>query len=169
MGVLKKANLSSSSLLFTCCSSGGWIIAMELYPGFALYRGLYEFAQYSFNGDQLGADGMRWGDLNDSTNGMREVLIIMLVEWFVVFFVAYYVDLVLSSGSGKSPLFLLKRFQKKPKSSFRRPSIERQDSKVFVQMEKPDVSQEVNCASFKYMYYLDSEFALWVSKLMLCL
>ncbi|KAF7838432.1 ABC transporter A family member 7-like [Senna tora] len=120
----------------------GWIIVLELYPGFALYRGLYEFAQYSFTGDTLGTDGMRWGDLNDSTNGMKDVLIIMLVEWFLVIFVAYYIDKVLSSGSGKSPLFFLKRFQKKPKSSFRKPSIQRQDSKVFVQMEKPDVSQE---------------------------
>ncbi|KAI4336022.1 hypothetical protein L6164_014600 [Bauhinia variegata] len=119
---------------------GAWIVVMELYPGFALYRGLYEFAQSSFNGDTLGTNGMRWGDLNDSTNGMKEVLIIMLVEWVMVLFVAYYVDQVLSSG--KSPLFFLKGFQRKSSSSFRKPSIQRQGSKVFVQMEKPDVIQE---------------------------
>ena len=121
---------------------------MEFYPGFALYRGMYEFAQSSFNGNTWGTHGMRWGDLSDSTNGMKEVLIIMLVEWILVLFVAYYIDQVLSSGSGKSSLFFLKGFQKKPPSSFRKPSIQRQGSKVFVQMDKPDVAQEVNITYF---------------------
>ncbi|KAK2441657.1 Phospholipid-transporting ATPase abca7 [Trifolium repens] len=120
----------------------GWIIVMELYPGFALYRGLYEFSQASFSGDTLGTHGMRWGDLSDSTNGMKEVLIIMFVEWLLVLFFAYYVDQVLSTGSWKSPLFFLKRFQKNPSSSFRKPSIQRQGSKVFVTTEKPDIHQE---------------------------
>lgn len=119
---------------------------MELYPGFSLYRGLYEFAQYSFTGNYMGTDGMRWGDLSDSTNGMRDVLIIMFVEWLIVLFVAYYIDQVLSSGNGvkRSPLFFLQNFRKKkPMSSFRKPSLKRQGSKVFVKMEKADVSQEV--------------------------
>ncbi|KAL5544420.1 hypothetical protein UlMin_008204 [Ulmus minor] len=120
----------------------GWIIAMELYPGFSLYRGLYEFAQYAFIGNYLGTNGMRWGDLSDSKNGMREVLIIMVVEWVLVLFVAFYVDQVVSSGSGKGPLFFLQSFRKKKKGSFRMPSLKRQGSKVFVQMEKPDVAQE---------------------------
>ncbi|KAJ9677375.1 hypothetical protein PVL29_022384 [Vitis rotundifolia] len=123
----------------------GWVIVMELYPGFSLYRGLYEFAQYSFTGDYMGTDGMRWGDLSDSTNGMRDVLIIMFVEWLIVLFVAYYIDQVVSSGNGvkRSPLFFLQNFlKKKPMSSFRKPSLKRQGSKVFVQMEKADVSQE---------------------------
>ncbi|XP_034673216.1 ABC transporter A family member 7-like isoform X2 [Vitis riparia] len=123
----------------------GWIIVMELYPGFSLYRGLYEFAQYSFTGNYMGTDGMRWGDLSDSTNGMRDILIIMFVEWLIVLFVAYYIDQVLSSGNGvkRSPLFFLQNFRKKkPMSSFRKPSLKRQGSKVFVKMEKADVSQE---------------------------
>ncbi|KAF3437771.1 hypothetical protein FNV43_RR20527 [Rhamnella rubrinervis] len=119
----------------------GWIIVFELYPGFSLHRGLYEFAQYSFTGDYLGTDGMRWRDLNDSKNGMKEVLIIMTVEWLLVLFVAYYVDQVVASGSGKSPLFFLQRFKKK-RSSFRMPSLQRQESKAFVQTDKPDVCQE---------------------------
>ncbi|KAK3226529.1 hypothetical protein Dsin_006391 [Dipteronia sinensis] len=118
-----------------------WIIVMELYPGFALYRGLYEFGQYSFRGNYLGIDGMRWANLSDSGNGMREVLIIMAVEWLVVLFVAYYVDQVVSSGGVKGPLFFLQKFRKKS-PSFRRPSLRRQGSKVFVQMDKPDVVQE---------------------------
>ncbi|XP_039688859.1 ABC transporter A family member 7 isoform X2 [Medicago truncatula] len=120
----------------------GWIICMELYPGFSLYRGLYEFAQSAATiSSNSGTGGMLWQDLNDSTNGMKEVLIIMLVEWIVVLFIAYYIDQVLSTGSGKSPLFFLKRFQKKP-PSFEKLSIQRQGSKVLVQLEKEDVIQE---------------------------
>ncbi|KAK0586687.1 hypothetical protein LWI29_010771 [Acer saccharum] len=118
-----------------------WIIVMELYPGFALYRGIYEFGQYSFRGNFLGIDGMTWANLSDSGNGMREVLIIMAVEWLVLLFVAYYVDQVVSSGGVKGPLFFLQKFRKKS-PSFRRPSLRRQESKVFVQMDKPDVVQE---------------------------
>ncbi|KAG8475743.1 hypothetical protein CXB51_032538 [Gossypium anomalum] len=120
----------------------GWLIVMELFPGFALYRGLYEFGEYSFQGNYMGTHGMRWGDLSDSSNGMSEVMIIILVEWFVVLFVAYYVDQVSSSGAGKSPLFFLQRFRRKPASSFRSSSLQRQGSKVFVQMDKDDVNQE---------------------------
>ncbi|MED6193388.1 Phospholipid-transporting ATPase abca7 [Stylosanthes scabra] len=120
----------------------GWIIVLELYPGFSLYRGLYEFAQAAFSAGKLGTHGMRWGDLNNSTNGMKEVLIIMFVEWILVLFFAYYIDQVFTSGSGKSPFFFLKGFQKKTLSSFRKPSLGKQGSKVFIQMDKPDVSQE---------------------------
>jgi hypothetical protein len=116
---------------------------MELYPGFALYRGLYEFGQSATSGSNMGTVGMRWQDLSDSANGMKEVLIIMSAEWVVVLFVAYYIDQVLSTGSGKSPLFFLKRFQKKS-PSFEKPSIQRQGSKVLAQLEKEDVIQEVS-------------------------
>jgi len=130
-------------LIFYAISAGGWIIFMELYPGFSLYRGLYEFAQSATNASNSGTDGMLWQDLNDSTNGMKEVLIIMSVEWIVVLFVSYYIDQVLLTGSGKSPLFFLNRFQKKS-PSFEKFSIQRQGSKVLVQLEKEDVIQEVS-------------------------
>jgi hypothetical protein len=121
----------------------GWIIFMELYPGFALYRGLYEFAEYSSSGTSMGTDGMKWGNLSASENGMRDVMIIMLLEWLALLFIAYYVDQVFSSGSGKNPKYLLQKFRKKRPSSFRKPSMGRQGSKVFVDMDKPDVIQEV--------------------------
>lgn len=119
---------------------------MELYPGFSLYAGLYEFSQYSFIGNYMGTKGMRWGDISDSNNEMRHVLIIMIVEWLVVFVIAYYIDQVVTSGSGarKSPLFFLEKLKKKPSTSFRKPGLERQGSKVYVQLEKPDVVQEAS-------------------------
>lgn len=123
---------------------------MELYPGFSLYRGLYEFSQYSFTGNYMGTKGMRWNDLSDSSNGLAEVLIIMIVEWLLVLLVAYYIDQVTSSGSGKGLLFFLEKFRKRQPSSFRKPSLRRQGSKVFVQMEKPDVSEEVTVSDFSF-------------------
>ncbi|GAV76932.1 ABC_tran domain-containing protein/ABC2_membrane_3 domain-containing protein [Cephalotus follicularis] len=116
-----------------------WITVMELFPGFCLYRGLYEFGEYSQNGVSMGTHGMQWGDFSHS--GISEVMIIMLVEWFVVLFAAYYIDQVASSGSARSPLFFLKIFRKRS-PSFRKPSLQRKRSKVFVDIEKPDVSQE---------------------------
>lgn len=118
---------------------------MEMYPGFSLYRGLYEFSQYAFEGNYMGTGGIGWKDLSDGTNGMREVLIIMFVEWLVVLFAAYYIDQVVASGSGvgRSPLFFLQKSQKKSSSSSRTPSLRRQRSTVTVEMEKEDIVQEV--------------------------
>ncbi|KAK4394441.1 ABC transporter A family member 7 [Sesamum angolense] len=130
--------LLSLVTIFGYCRS--WDNCYGVISRIFLYRGLYEFSQYSFNGNYMGTDGMRWKDLNDSDNGMREVFIIIAVEWLVVLGVAYYADQVVSSG--RSPLFFLRRHQKNFSSSFRKPSLLRQGSKVFVQMEKLDVQQE---------------------------
>jgi len=111
---------------------------MELYPGFALYRGIYEFAQSSIHGI-----GIQLQDLSDSDNGMKEVLIIMSAEWVILMFVAYYIDQVNSTGNGKSPCFFLKGFKKRPAS------IQRQGSKASAQMEKADVIQEVSFMCIK--------------------
>lgn len=118
---------------------------MELYPGFSLFRGLYELGQYSFLGDNMGTHGMRWNNLGDNMNGMKEVLIIMFVEWLIVLPIAFYVDQVLSSGSGvkRTPLFFIQSFLRKSKSVSRKRSLQKQGSKVFVDMEKADVVQEV--------------------------
>ncbi|KAL1814731.1 hypothetical protein ACET3Z_017305 [Daucus carota] len=122
----------------------GWIIVMEIYPGFSLYRGLYEFSQYAFNGSYLGIDGMQWKDLSDGANGMKEILVIMFVEWLVVLCVAYYIDQVVASGSGvgKGPLYFFQKLQKKLSTSSRKFSLQRQRSQVAVQTEKQDVVQE---------------------------
>lgn len=140
--------IDSCSHFERCYIAGGWIIVMELYPGFSLYRGLYEFSQYSFTGNYIGSDGMLWKNLKDGNNGMTEILIIMFVEWLLVLFFAYYTDQIMSSG--KSPLFFLRNFQNRHSSSFRRPSLRRQGSKVYIEMEKPDVVHEVSSFCLRY-------------------
>ncbi|KAJ7956361.1 ABC transporter A family protein [Quillaja saponaria] len=111
-----------------------WIMAVELYPGFSLYRGIYELGQ------NANANGMRWKDLTDSTNGMKEVLMVMLLEWLGILFIAYCKDQVVSSGSWNCPFFLTQKSEKKDISSIRKPSFQKQD--VLVPMEKHDVAQE---------------------------
>ncbi|EFH41006.1 hypothetical protein ARALYDRAFT_496338 [Arabidopsis lyrata subsp. lyrata] len=111
-----------------------WILAMELYPGFSLYRGLYEFSQYASRGN-----GMKWQDLSDS--GMGEVFCIMSIEWFLALIVAYYIDQVFTSG--KHPFFFLVNPFKKPSSLPRRPTVQRVDSKkVSIDIEKLDITEE---------------------------
>ncbi|KAM7268528.1 hypothetical protein ACFE04_010694 [Oxalis oulophora] len=118
--------------------SGTWIIVMEIFPAFSLYRGLFEFKEASIDAHSMDIPGMRWGDV--SGNGMRDVFIIMSIEWFVLLVVAYYVDQIVSSG--RSPLLFLQRSQKKRQPSFRNASLQRHGSKVYADTERPDVSQE---------------------------
>uniref|UniRef100_A0A7N0U007 ABC transporter domain-containing protein n=2 Tax=Kalanchoe fedtschenkoi TaxID=63787 RepID=A0A7N0U007_KALFE len=121
-----------------------WIIFMELYPGFALYRGLFEFGQYAFNGSFMGAKGMTWENLNEQGNGMKEVFLIMSLEWVIFLVSAYYIDQVISPGTGirRSPLFFLETLRRKTSSLPKRLSSLRQESKVSVEAEKADVEQE---------------------------
>lgn len=121
---------------------------MELYPGFSLYRGLYELSKFAQGAFKIGTYGMYWEYLSSSSNGMREVLIIMSVEWVVFLIAAYYLDQVISSETGnrRSPLFFLPSSQKKHLASFQKPSFQSQESSV--QMEDNDVLREVTHIAF---------------------
>ena len=123
----------------------GWIVVMEIIPGFSLFRGLYEFGQYASAGNSMGTTGMKWSNLDDSLNGMRGVLIIMVVEWAILLPLAFYVDQVSSLGGGfrKNPFFFLSCFKKRA-LSLPRYSFGRQGSKVVVEMDNPDAVQEVS-------------------------
>lgn len=121
------------------------IIILELIPAFSLFRGLYEFGQYSFIGNYMGTSGMQWKNLNDSENGMKEVLIIMGVEWCLLLLFSYYLDKLISVGnrSEKNPLLFLQLLRNKIKLTFTRQNQQGQDSKVVIEVEKPDVIREV--------------------------
>nr|GEZ63834.1 ABC transporter A family member 7-like isoform X1 [Tanacetum cinerariifolium] len=125
-----------------------WIIVMELYPGFSLYGGLFEFSQYAFMANYTGTHGMRWENLSDNNNGIGQLLIVIAVEWLVLLVIAYYIDLIVTLGrrARKGPLFFLEMFIRKHSLPFRTPSLQRQSSKVHVQPDKPktDVLQEAS-------------------------
>jgi hypothetical protein len=122
---------------------------MEIVPGFSLYRGLYELGQYAFSGSSIGTTGMTWRSLKDPLNGMRDVMIVMSVEWAVLLILAFYLDQtsLLGGGVRKNPFFCFRCLQKKCATSLHEPSFVQQDSKVILDMEKSDVALEVGYPS----------------------
>ncbi|EOA23466.1 hypothetical protein CARUB_v10016657mg [Capsella rubella] len=114
-----------------------WIFVMELYPGFSLYRGLYEFSVYALKRNLNGSDGMKWKHFSHSA--MDEVFYIIIVEWFLTLIAAYYMDRV--SSSAKDPFLFLKKAFKKSTSP-QRHSLQRKGPAVSIEMEKLDVAQE---------------------------
>lgn len=132
--------------LFACVAVlGHWITVLEIIPAFSLFRGLYEFSQYSFNASQVGTSGMHWRDLNNSVNGMKDALIIIIVEWLILLPAAYYLDYALLQGSRMSHLWFFRSFLRKTPNLRRRPSLHEQDSsRFFLDMEKEDVHKEVS-------------------------
>lgn len=76
-----------------------WLaLVLQLLPSFALFRGLWELAQYAFLADINKGKGMTWSNLSDDGNGMVLVWIILLVESFWVLFVAWYFEQIYGIG-----------------------------------------------------------------------
>jgi len=94
---------------------------------------------------------MRWSDLNDHTNGMRDVLIIIILEWLVLLPVAYYFDHASSVGHRSSLLSIIKHLLKKDPTSRRKTVNDIADKDVHIEMEKLDIIKEVSfllCSHF---------------------
>ncbi|KAF5188856.1 Abc transporter a family member 7-like [Thalictrum thalictroides] len=118
----------------------------------------------------MGTDGMRWKNLSDGKNGMRTILIIMFVEWVLVLPVAYYKDQVVSSRSSvkKSPPFFLENLNKHLPVLQQKLSFQRQTSKVFFQMEKPDVGQEEETGTLRNLQLEGSLFVYLEKNALVC-
>ena len=67
-----------------------WIIFLELVPGFGLYRGLYEIAQYAFKASWQGGDGFTWSLV--SSTGVNWVMIIFAAEFVIFMTLAWYLE-----------------------------------------------------------------------------
>ncbi|GBG86818.1 hypothetical protein CBR_g42101 [Chara braunii] len=95
--------------LRTPSTSRGLIFAFELVPAFALFRGLYEFANYSYEGNYQSTTGMRWSNLSDGKNGLTDMMAILATEWIIFLLLALYVDQIIDTGVGvtRHPLFFL--------------------------------------------------------------
>ncbi|CAH9072464.1 unnamed protein product [Cuscuta epithymum] len=72
---------------------------------------------------------------------MREVIIVMFVEWLLVLLFAYYTDQITSSG--KTPPLFLQSFQKKHSPLYQRSNLQRQGSNDSIEVEKHDVVPEI--------------------------
>jgi hypothetical protein len=97
-------------LLTRLVTSGAtYAVVLELFPPFALYRGLFELGEYAFLGVYRGGSGMTWRTLQEPKNGMREAWVILAIEWAVFMVLAWYLEQVMSAGTGnrRHPLFFL--------------------------------------------------------------
>ncbi|PUZ51336.1 hypothetical protein GQ55_6G176100 [Panicum hallii var. hallii] len=116
-----------------------WLVIMELVPGFSLYRGVYELSEYAAAGRNMGKPGMRWADLNNPVNGMKDVFILMSTEWIILLLVAFLLD----HRPEWQPLFLFGFLSTKHSSPSEKPNkLKRGSRKVHVDMTKPDVFLE---------------------------
>ena len=86
-----------------------WVIFIELIPGFALYRGLYEIANYAFRAAYGTGTGITWSNLDDPGNGLVAVMIIFAVESVLFLVIAWYLEQIYPQGCGvpRHPLFFL--------------------------------------------------------------
>lgn len=86
-----------------------WVVFIELIPGFALYRGLYEIANYAFRAAYGTGTGITWSNLSDDDNGLVAVMIIFAVESVLFLVLAWYIEQIYPQGCGvaRHPLFFL--------------------------------------------------------------
>ncbi|KAK1258230.1 ABC transporter A family member 8 [Acorus gramineus] len=68
------------------------LLTMDLMPGFSLYKGLYEFSQCALAGHNTESYGMTWKDLNNTNNGMKDILLIMALECPILICISYDMD-----------------------------------------------------------------------------
>lgn len=116
--------------------------------------------------------GMQWSNLKDENNGLRTVMLILLIQWFVFMLLNFYLDGVVASASGisKHPLFFLNFRRKGNKNklaissssnltSFRKFSrnfsgsssaVVHMSSEDKLVSERPDVAREVRLISFSH-------------------
>lgn len=114
---------------------------MELIPGFSLYRGIYELSQYAAAGRNMGKPGMRWADLNNPVNGMKDVMILMSIEWIILLLVAFLLD----HRPAWRPLFVFGFLSTKHSSPSEKPNkLQMASRRVYIDMTKPDVFIEVS-------------------------
>jgi ABC-type multidrug transport system ATPase subunit len=87
------------------------VIFLEIVPGFALYRGLYEIAQYAFRANYQGGDVATWSTLGDPNNGLAGCMAIFAAEAVLFLAAAWYLEQVAPAGVGvpRHPLFCLGR------------------------------------------------------------
>lgn len=82
---------------------------IQLIPAFGAYRGLYEMAEYSFRAAFRNTDGLTFDTFDEENNDMDMIFIIFLLEWPIFMLSAWYLEQVISSGTGvhRHPLYFL--------------------------------------------------------------
>lgn len=107
---------------------------IELVPGFAAYRGLYELGEYGFRASYSNADGLSWSKFDEENNHMGYILLVLLIEWPVFMIAAWYLEQVMVSGPGltRHPLFFLKFLKNLTKSTQNKTTLDQNSSLIKV-------------------------------------
>eukprot|EP00210_Caulerpa_lentillifera_P003610 g3445.t1 len=87
---------------------------IELIPAFAAYRGFYELGEYALRASRSSAQGLTWKSLCQKNNHMGFVILVLLLEWPVFMYLAWYLEQVITNTSMtmRHPLFFLDYFRK---------------------------------------------------------
>ncbi|XBI46435.1 hypothetical protein VPH35_110686 [Triticum aestivum] len=111
--------------------SRSWIILLELFPPFSLYRIVYEFSQSALLVSQIDRTGMH-------------VLTIMILEWILFLLLSFYLDHFGSFQSGirKAVLLLHSRRAGNRSQSAQQQTTQIQEFEASVEMERTDVIKE---------------------------
>ncbi|CAL5023198.1 unnamed protein product [Urochloa decumbens] len=129
--------------IFEDMSLSSWTTMMEFFPPFALYRIIYEFSPPPTPFYHTDFSGIHWGDLSDSKNGMKDILIIMAVEWATFLLLTFFLDEfgTLRNGIRKAVSVCRPNVDESSQAS-QKQTIQLQEFEYSVEMDRTDVLRE---------------------------
>jgi hypothetical protein len=125
---------------------------MEFFPPFALYRIIYEFSPPPSPFYRTDFSGIHWGDLSDRKNGMKDILVIMAIEWAVFILLTFFLDEFGTLGNGIRKMVSVCRSNVNGCSqASQKQTIQLQEFEYSVEMDRTDVLREVRVPPY-YQY-----------------
>ncbi|KAF8691503.1 hypothetical protein HU200_040649 [Digitaria exilis] len=123
--------------------SRSWTTLMEFFPPFSLYRIVYEFSPPPSPLYRTDFSGLHWGDLGDGKNGMKDILIIMALEWATFLLLTFFFDEfgTLRNGIRKMASVCHSSVDGSSQAS-QKQTIQLQEFEYSVEMDRTDVLRE---------------------------
>nr|CAB3446090.1 unnamed protein product [Digitaria exilis] len=123
--------------------SRSWTTLMEFFPPFSLYRIVYEFSPPPSPLYRTDFSGLHWGDLGDGKNGMKDILIIMALEWATFLLLTFFLDEfgTLRNGIRKMASVCHSSVDGSSQAS-QKQTIQLQEFEYSVEMDRTDVLRE---------------------------
>jgi hypothetical protein len=93
------ANFVVANLVNNVNTDPGALFGIQLFPPFALFRGLNDLAEYAFQANYQGTYGMRWSNIRDPRNGIADCYAILFVEGVLFLLAAAYLQVLLCDSA----------------------------------------------------------------------
>ncbi|TKW37305.1 hypothetical protein SEVIR_1G038400v4 [Setaria viridis] len=123
--------------------SRSWTTLMEFFPPFALYRIIYEFSPPPSPFYRTDFSGIHWGDLSDRKNGMKDILIIMALEWATFLLLTFFLDEFGTLGNGiRKMVSVCPSNVDGSSQASQKQTIQLQEFEYSVEMDRTDVLRE---------------------------